>query len=189
MIGILFELFYTFAKIGLFAIGGGLATLPFLQELVETKGWYTTEMLANMIAVSESTPGPIGINMATYAGFHAGGIVGGIVATLSLVLPSIVICILVAKVLDRFNDNKYVQSVFSIIKPVVVGLIGAAGYQIFKISVLRMELYQETGLMSSILSWKAAILFVALFILVMKWKKHPIVFIAIGAVAGIVLKM
>lgn len=186
---ILFELFYAFAKIGLFAIGGGLATLPFLQELAETKGWYTVEMLANMVAVSESTPGPIGINMATYAGFHAAGIFGGIVATLSLVLPSIVICVLIAKVLDQFNENKYVQSVFKIMRPVVVGLIAAAGYQIFRISVIRMDLFEATGLPIDIFDWKAAILFVVLFVLVMKWKKHPIVFVAIGAAAGILLKM
>ena len=186
---IYFELFYTFLKIGFFALGGGLATLPFLQELAEVNGWYTLEMLANMIAVSESTPGPIGINMATYAGFHAGGILGGIEATLSLVLPSIVISVLIAKVLDQFQENKYVQSVFKIIRPLVVGLIAAAGYQIFKISVLRIDLYEETGLMANILDWKAVILFVVLFILVMKWKKHPIVFVAIGAAAGILLRM
>lgn len=186
---ILFELFYSFFKIGLFAIGGGLATLPFLQELSETKGWYTMEMLANMVAVSESTPGPIGINMATYAGFHTAGILGGIVATLSLVLPSIIVCVLIAKVLDRFNDNKYVKTVFDILRPVVVGLIAAAGYQIFKISIIRTDLFQETGLLASLLDGKAILLFVVLFILVMKWKKHPIVFVAIGAAAGIVLRM
>ena len=186
---IFFELFYTFFKIGLFAIGGGLATLPFLQELAETKPWFSTQMLANMVAVSESTPGPIGINMSTYAGFHAAGILGGIISTLSLVLPSIIICVLIAKVLDRFNDNKYVQAVFSVLRPIVVGLIAAAAYQIFKISILRTDLYQETGLLGSLLDWKAMLLFVGLFILVMKWKKHPIVFVAIGAVAGIVLRM
>lgn len=186
---IYFELFYNFLKIGFFALGGGLATLPFLQELAEVKDWYTLEMLANMIAVSESTPGPIGINMATYAGFQAGGIVGGIVATLSLVLPSIVISVLIAKVLDQFQENKYVQSVFRIMRPLVVGLIAAAGYQIFKISVLRLDLYEETVLMANILDWKAGILFAVLFILVMKWKKHPIVFVAIGAAAGILLRM
>ncbi len=186
---VLLELFLSFVKIGLFAIGGGMATLPFLQELSETKGWYSVEMLADMIAVSESTPGPIGINMATFAGFHAGGVLGGITATLSLVLPSVVICILVAKVLDKFNENKYVKSVFDILRPVVVGLISAAGYQIFKISMLHTDLFQETGKLSVLLDWKAVILFVVLFVLVLKWKKHPIVFVAIGAAVGIVLKM
>lgn len=186
---ILFQLFYEFFKIGLFAIGGGLATLPFLQELSEKTGWYTTEMLANMIAVSESTPGPIGINMATYTGFQAGGVLGGIVATLSLVCPSIIICVLIAKMLDKFNDSKYVKSVFNVLRPVVVGLIAAAGYQIFKISIIRLELFRESGFWANLLDWKAAVIFVVLFILVMKWKKHPLVFVAIGAAVGIILRM
>ena len=186
---VFFQLFYEFFKIGLFAIGGGLATLPFLQDLAEKTGWFTTEMLANMIAVSESTPGPIGINMATYAGFHAGGVLGGIIATLSMVCPSIIVCVIIAKVLDKFNDSKYVKSVFSVLRPVVVGLIAAAGYQIFKISIVHVDLFRETGLLSSLLDWKAIILFVVLFVLVMKLKKHPLVFVAIGAVVGIVLRM
>lgn len=186
---ILFQLFYEFFKIGLFAIGGGLATLPFLQELSEKTGWYTTEMLANMIAVSESTPGPIGINMATYTGFQAGGVLGGIVATLSLVCPSIIICVLIAKMLDKFNDSKYVKSVFNVLRPVVVGLIAAAGYQIFKISIIRLELFRESGFWTNLLDWKAAVIFVVLFILIMKWKKHPLVFVAIGAAVGIILRM
>lgn len=186
---ILFQLFYEFFKIGLFAIGGGLATLPFLQELSEKTGWYTTEMLANMIAVSESTPGPIGINMATYTGFQAGGVLGGIVATLSLVCPSIIICVLIAKMLDKFNDSKYVKSVFNVLRPVVVGLIAAAGYQIFKISIIRLELFRESGFWTNLLDWKAAVIFAVLFILIMKWKKHPLVFVAIGAAVGIILRM
>lgn len=186
---ILFQLFYEFFKIGLFAIGGGLATLPFLQELSEKTGWYTTEMLANMIAVSESTPGPIGINMATYTGFQAGGVLGGIVATLSLVCPSIIVCVLIAKMLDKFNDSKYVKSVFNVLRPVVVGLIAAAGYQIFKISIIRLELFRESGFWANLLDWKAAVIFVVLFILIMKWKKHPLVFVAIGAAVGIILRM
>lgn len=183
------QLIYEFFKIGLLAIGGGLATLPFLQELSVKTGWFTTEMLANMVAVSESTPGPIGINMASYVGFHTGGIAGGIVATLSLVCPSVIVCVLIAKVLDKFNDSAYVKSVFNILRPVVVGLIGAAGYQIFKISVIRIDLYQETGMLTSLLDWKGELLFAILFLLVIKWKKHPLVYIGIGAVAGILLRM
>ena len=186
---VFFQLFYEFFKIGLFAIGGGLATLPFLQDLSEKTGWFTTEMLANMIAVSESTPGPIGINMATYAGFHAGGVLGGIIATLSLVCPSIIVCVIIAKVLDKFNDSKYVKSVFSVLRPVVVGLIAAAGYQIFKISIIRTDLFAESGRWAVLFDWKAIALFVVLFILVMKFKRHPLVYVAVGAVAGIVLRM
>lgn len=183
------QLFLEFCKTGLFAIGGGLATLPFLYELADKYNWYTTHMLADMIAISESTPGAIGINMSTYAGYNAGGILGGIIATLSLTFPSIVIIIIVAQILEKFNENKYVQSVFSVLRPLVVGLISAASYQIFKISVIHADTYAETGKLSTLFDIKAGILFLALFLLVMKWKKHPIVFIGIGAAAGIILRM
>ena len=106
------KLFYEFFKIGLFAVGGGAATIPFLSSLSEKTAWFTQTDLANMIAISESTPGPIGVNMATYAGFNAGssfgsfwyGIAGGVVATLSLVLPSVIVCIIVYKFLEKFKD-------------------------------------------------------------------------------------
>ena len=100
-------LFIEFFKTGLFAIGGGLATLPFLYDLSDKYDWFDRGMLANMIAISESTPGPIGVNMSTYAGFNAEGVVGGIVATVALVMPSLIIIIIVAKFLGKFNDNKY----------------------------------------------------------------------------------
>lgn len=183
------KLFLEFCKIGLFAIGGGLATLPFLYELADKYGWYTAQMLADMVAVSESTPGAIGINMSTYAGYNAGGIIGGVIATLSLAFPSIVIIIIVAQILEKFNENRYVKSVFSVLRPLVVGLIAAAGYQIFKISVIHTDAWAETGQVSSVFDIKAGILFLVLFILVMKWKKHPIVFIGIGAAAGLLFQM
>ena len=183
------QLFLEFFKTGLFAVGGGLATLPFLYELADKYGWYTAQELTDMIAVSESTPGAIGINMSTYAGYNAAGILGGIVATLSLALPSIVIILIVAQVLEKFSENRYVKSVFSVLRPLVVGLIAAAGYQLIKIAVLNTDAYAETGQLSSMFDLKAGILFLVLLVLVLKWKKHPIVFIGIGAAAGIVLQM
>ncbi|MDE6357246.1 MAG: chromate transporter, partial [Eubacteriales bacterium] len=105
------ELFIEFLKIGLFSVGGGLATLPFLNSLIETKGWYTAGELTNMLAISESTPGPIGVNMATYVGFHTGGIFGSLIATFGLVLPSYIIIIIVAHFLQKFSENKYVEGV------------------------------------------------------------------------------
>ena len=100
------RLMIEFFKTGLFAIGGGLATLPFLYELSEKTGWFTTTDISNMIAISESTPGPIGINMSTYVGFHTAGLLGGIVTTLSLVLPSIIIIEIISKVLTKFKESK-----------------------------------------------------------------------------------
>lgn len=186
---IFLTLFWEFCKTGLFAIGGGLATLPFLAELTEKYSWFTTGQLADMVAISESTPGAIGINMSTYAGYHAAGVLGGIVATLSLTFPSIVIIIVVARMLEKFNENKYVKSVFSILRPVVVGLITAAGYQIFKVSIIHVDAYVQNRNLGTLFDIKAGILFLVLFAAIMKFQKHPIIYIGIGAAAGILLQM
>ena len=105
------ELFIEFFKIGLFSVGGGLATLPFLSKLIDTKGWYNVSELTNMIAISESTPGPIGVNMATYVGFHLSGVPGALLATFALVLPSYIVIIIISNFLTRFKNSKYVRSI------------------------------------------------------------------------------
>ena len=120
------QLFWEFMKTGLFAVGGGMATLPFLQAIGESTGWYTYTDLMNMLAVSESTPGPIGINMATYVGFTAAGIPGAVIATLGEVTPSIIVILIVAAVLQSFRNNKYVDRAFYGLRPASTGLIGAA---------------------------------------------------------------
>lgn len=128
-------LFYEFFKIGLFAVGGGLATIPFLMDIADKYPWLTREMLADMIAVSESTPGPIGVNMATYAGFEAAGVAGALTATFSLVLPSFLVILLVARFLQKYNSSPLVQSTFSCIRPAVAGLIGAAGWSVIRVAL------------------------------------------------------
>ena len=120
------RLYYEFFKTGLFAIGGGMATLPFLHDIGETTGWYTQAQLMNMLAVSESTPGPIGINMATYVGYTVGGIPGAIIATIGEVTPSIIVILIVAMMLKKFRDSKYVNDAFYGLRPASTGLIGAA---------------------------------------------------------------
>ena len=130
-------LFWEFFKVGLFAVGGGPATLPFLMDLAEKRPWFTMQDLTNMVAISESTPGPLGLNMATYAGVQTLGIFGGLVSTLGLVLPSVVIIILIAKFLDNFSQNKYVRGAFYGIRPAVTALIAAAVLGICKVSLLR----------------------------------------------------
>lgn len=130
------ELFIEFFQIGLFAVGGGPATIPFLMDLPNRHDWYEVSDVANMLAVSESTPGPIGINMATYAGFNAAGLWGGLAATLSLVLPSLIVIILIAKLLENFSKNPYVKSSFGMIRPAVTGLIACAVFDIFKTTIL-----------------------------------------------------
>ncbi len=177
---------YEFLKTGLFAVGGGMATLPFLTRIQQTYQWFSAEELANMIAVSESTPGPIGINMATYVGFSSGGILGALCATLSLVFPSVVIIILVAGALERFQKSSLVKNMFAFMRPAVAGLIAAASME-----VLRIALFSAgEGALS--VNWLCMGIFAAL-LAIMQWKPmkqvHPVLYIAVGAVLGIVLKM
>lgn len=178
---------FEFFKTGLFAIGGGLATLPFLTQMQEKYGWFTAEELANMIAVSESTPGPIGVNMATYVGFTTSGILGGLLATLSLVLPSLITIIIIASAMEKYQKSPLVQNMFAFMRPAVAGLIAAAGFAVLKIALLKDA---ETFLGS--INWIAVVLFAALLAALhfkpLK-KLHPIVFIAVGAVFGILLNM
>lgn len=191
------RLFYEFFKTGLFAIGGGMATIPFLYEMADNTGWFTQHDLANMIAVSESTPGPIGVNMATYVGFLTGmgdggiltAILGAVVATLGLVAPSIIVILMIAAVLKSFRDNPYVNRAFYGLRPASTGLIAAAG-----LSVAVSNLFHTAnGLSLSAVNWKGWILAIVLWLLTNKVKKtkglHPIVFIGISALTGILFSM
>lgn len=181
-------LFLEFFKSGLFAIGGGMATIPFLYEIAKNYDWYTTAELVDMIAISESTPGPVGVNMATFAGYLAGGVPGSILATLSLVLPSYIIIIIIARMLDAFQKNKYVKNAFDGLRPTVVGLLTVASFAIVKVSFLKEEV-KEIGKLMTAIDWKAVVLFAIIFAAIVKFKKHPIVYIGAGAVAGILLNM
>lgn len=191
-------LFYEFFKAGLFAIGGGMATLPFLNEMAVKYPWFTTSQLSDMIAISESTPGPIGVNMATYAGFTAGfselGLVGGffgaLTATVALVTPSVIIIVLVAKVLDKFKDSRLVKDAFYTLRPAVTALIAVAGVTIMESALLRTGAYSASGNVLDLFNFLAIGLFLVIFIAQNLWKKiHPIVFIVFAAAAGIVFQM
>lgn len=197
---ILWKLFWEFFKTGLFAIGGGMATVPFLQDISAKTGWFTSADLANMIAVSESTPGPMGVNMATYVGYTVGsqqlggtgmGVVGAVVATLGLISPSIVVILIVAYFLKRFRDSKLVDSVIYGLRPASVALISAAGVEIVLFAVLRVESIWRIA--DASLSWKAVVLALAVFAgtnLIPGLKKiHPIWFVVASAVAGVLLHM
>ena len=180
-------LIFEFFKAGLFAVGGGLATLPFLARMSESHPtWFTTEMLANMVAISESTPGPLGVNMATYVGYTVAGVPGGIIATLSLVAPSVIIIMLIYKVLQQYKNSPAVESVFTGLRPAVTGLIAAAGFSVFRMAVLT----GDPGSIFTLVSWKALALFAVLFAGT-QWKKtknlHPVAFIAVGAVVGLLV--
>lgn len=177
-------LFWEFLKTGLFSIGGGLATIPFLMEMSDKHGWFTQEALSNMIAVSESTPGPIGINMATYVGFTTAGALGSLIATTALVLPSLVIIMVIAGFLEKFRENRLVQDSFYCLRPAVIGMLIVSLTSM--VSPLLIN-FAGNGFFE-IFNIKAIALFALLLFGILKFKKHPIVYIAIGAVAGIIFK-
>jgi chromate transporter len=158
----------------LFAIGGGPVTIPFLFDLTEKYDWFTAQELTNMIAVSQSTPGPIGVNMATYAGFQTAGVLGGLVATFGLVLPSLIIVIRVSKFLKKCGNNPLLNDVMLSIRPVVMALILMAGIDLLKISVI---------------DWFSGIFAILFFALVYFYKKGPIFYIILSAILGVVLKL
>lgn len=182
-------LFWEFFKTGLFSVGGGLATLPFLRQMGAQYGWFTETELANMLAVSESTPGPIGVNMATYVGMTVtgGNPLGAAVATFGLVLPSFLIILLIVSILKHFRENRYVDKCFKMIRPASVGLVAAAVFSVLKIALFRESADSVIGVMPFI---PAIILFIILAAGRRRFKKlHPIVFILFGAAAGVLYKV
>lgn len=174
------SLFLSFFKIGLFSVGGGLATLPFLFEFAKSGKWISVLDISNMIAVSESTPGPLGVNMATYVGFLQSGIFGAAAATAGLVAPSVIVIIIISVFLKKFKGNKTVESVFYGLRAASCALIASAGAGVARLAFFGKEI--------SDFFWQGAFLAAALFIMTRKFKWHPIIFIAICAVVGIVFK-
>ena len=180
------RLFWEFFKVGLFSIGGGMATIPFLTDLGERTGWFTSGQLADMIAISESTPGPMGVNTATYVGFTTGGVPGGVIATLGLICPSIIVILIIAKFLQRFRQSQAVDGVFYGLRAASVALITAALLQVAEIALL------GGGGAALAVDWVAVVLALAVFLLVQYSplkKLHPICFIALSALAGVVFQM
>ena len=180
------RLIVEFFKTGLFAVGGGLATLPFLYEMGEKTGWFTNQDVLNLLAVSESTPGPIGINMSTYVGFITAGIPGAVVASLALAAPCVIVILLVIQVLDKFKGSPLVDSIFKALRPASIGMITAAFLGVAKESLLNLENFAGVNTVLSVFDWKAIVLAVVLWFVMKKWKTHPIAYIAIAAAAGIV---
>lgn len=179
-------LFLEFFQIGLFAVGGGPATIPFLMDLPSRYDWYEVGDVTNMLAVSESTPGPIGINMATYAGYKAAGFPGGIIATFSLVLPSLIVIILVAKILDKFNSSLGVKACFNMIRPAVTGLIATAVWGIISTTLF---IDSEGVWHFPIIPVFVTIAYFVLMNLRKLKKLHPAFWILCGAVMGIIFRM
>ncbi|WP_196001824.1 chromate transporter [Clostridium sp. 1001271B_151109_B4] len=181
-------LFLEFFKVGLFSVGGGLATIPFLSELATKYSWFDQKTLMDMIAVSQSTPGAIGVNMATFAGFKASGILGSIIATLGLVTPSVIVIIIVAHFLNKFKESRAVESIFYGLRPAVAALIASAGYEVFKVSILAFDKFNLTHKIIDTINIKSTILLIILLFAITKFKKHPIFYIASAALIGIIFK-
>ena len=186
----LIRLFFEFLKIGLFSVGGGMATLPFLYDMADKTGWFTYAQIADMLAVSESTPGPIGINMATYVGYTTAGIPGALAATIGAIIPGIALVLIITAILDKFRNNVYVEGAFYGLRPASVGLITAAGILVVEISLMNTALYQQTGSIEDLFQWKAIVL-AAILLVLTRWVKktkglHPVYFIVFSAVVGIV---
>lgn len=181
-----FLLIFEFFKTGLFAVGGGPATIPFLMDMAKKYPWFSMQELSDMIAISESTPGPVGINMATYAGFKTLGPFGGIVSTLALVVPSIIVTLIIAAFLEGFQDNPTVKAVFKGIKPAVTALIAVAVMNIFEVSLFDMNGGSISPRISSM------IIGIVIFVLLQgkKTKKlHPALWFLCAAVVGIIFKL
>lgn len=181
-------LFLEFFKIGLLSIGGGLASLPFLQELVEKYGWITHDELLNMIAISESTPGPIGTNVATYVGFTVGGVPGALIATFAEVAPAVITITLLSRYLRSLSKNPIVQGGFAALRPAVAGLIGAVAFQMARSEFLPAVVSELTGLVQT-LDWGAIGLGALLLFVLQKYDWHPILVLAGSAVVGILFQM
>lgn len=194
---ILLEMFYRFFLVGLFSVGGGLATLPFLSSMGEVTGWFTQTDISNMVAISESTPGPLGINMATYIGYQIGiqhstlfGILGTVIAPLGVVTPSVIVILIISRVLMKFRDSKYVEYTFYGLRAASVGLITSACLGVAKIAFINSEVAFSAENLLSFFDYKSIILSVLIFIGVTKFKKiHPIAFIVLAAIVGIVFRM
>ena len=185
------QLFYEFFKAGLFAIGGGMATLPFLYDMSDKMGWFTYADLANMVAISESTPGPIGINMATYVGYTLRGVPGAVTATVGLITPSIIIILIIAKFLQAFKDSPLVDGAFYGLRPASTGLIAAAGLSVLALVLVNPGVSEGAGILE-LINIKSILLIAVLYYFTAVCKKtkglHPVCFIAATAVVGIVFQ-
>lgn len=191
------EMFARFFCVGLFSVGGGLATLPFLADMGDVTGWFSSADISNMVAISESTPGPLGINMATYVGFQIASdygllfsVLGSVVASIGLVTPSVIIIIIISKILNRFKDSKYVQYAFYGLRAASLGLVSSALISVAKIAFFGVDTVLSADNFLSSLSLPVLILSIFIFILAYKVKKlHPIALIVFAALVGIIFKL
>ncbi|HZK58125.1 MAG TPA: chromate transporter [Clostridia bacterium] len=182
------RLYLEFLKIGMFAVGGGFTALPFIRQLAEKYGWITERQILDMIAISESTPGSMSVNSATFVGNKTVGILGGLVATAGVVTPSIIIILLIAHYFLKFCEAPTIRSMFSGIRPAVTGLIAAVGFGVARIVLLSIDKLKVTSEIFSVLNVRATIIFGVVLFLMIKYKKHPIIYLLGLAIVGIIFK-
>ena len=183
----LLELMATFFYVGLFTIGGGLVAITLMYGPIVEGGLISSEQFYNMVAISESTPGPIGINMATYIGYELYGVAGGIATTVATVLPSLIIITVIAKYFSRFQDKPVVKASFAGLRPATSGMVLVAAVQIFVIAILNLPAFQATGAVRDLLHVPSAIFYLAACLLLFRTKTSPIIMVMAGAVFGIVM--
>lgn len=181
----LLELFFRFLYVGLFTVGGGLASIPLLIESIVEPGLISLDMFYNMLGISQSTPGPIGVNLATYIGYLQYGVFGGIVTTLGLMLPCFIISFLVSRAFQKFADTKAVKASFYGIRAAVAGLIATAAFSVLKITVFTWENFKTANQLLALINWKAFAIFAVLYVMLVKFKRHPVIYIALGGIAGL----
>ena len=184
-----FLLYFEFFKIGLFSLGGGYATLPFLYHMSEQYHWFSSVELTQMLAISSITPGPVGLNVATYAGFKTAGIIGSIIATSAIMMPSYFMVVMISKMLKKFRNNFFVESALYALRPATAAMIGAVSIRLFKDCVIRSMSFNSFSFakITSFLDIKAIVLIICLFIFSFYYKKDPLIFLLIGSVAGIIM--
>lgn len=183
----LIELMFVFFYVGLFTIGGGMVAITLMYEPIVGRGLITSEQFYNMVAISESTPGPIGINMATYIGYELYGLIGGIATTFATVLPSLVIIIFIAKYFSRFQDKALVKAAFTGLRPAVTGMILVACAQIFQIAILDIPTFKANGTWHEIVKLPNFLFYLAATALLLMTKVHPVLIILAGALFGILV--
>jgi len=183
------ELFTAFFRIGLFSFGGGYAMIPLIQSEIERHGWLSASQFADIIAVAEMTPGPIAINSATYVGYQTAGVAGGLIATTGVVMPSLILVLLVARLIGGFQKHPLNTAVFYGIRPVVVGLILSAALFIARTTVIRIDADSLQGWLADLsadplhtINLLAVAVFAAVYYLEQRYKLHPLILIgAAGA--------
>jgi chromate transporter len=190
----LFLLYIEFFRMGVFAVGGGLATLPFFFLMANDRfafirqtGWLSAEQTGNFLAIAQCSPGPVGVNISVQAGFLYGGISGGIVAVLGLISPAIIIISIIARALQSFKKNRISIAVFSGLRPAAAGLLSAAGLGVWRLALYNGDAGAAGAAWHEIIRWREGLICLVIFLLIVKFKGHPLVYVALGAIVGTAL--